>query len=103
MHAKLQTSYAKRILKKRSSTVEPVLGTLSNFLNLKRVNARGIKQANKHVMMAAIVYNLKKYVNYITRQRISVPATLDFHTHINKMSVVFNILILRMAISTGNL
>ena len=35
----------------RFCTVEPVLGTLLIFLNLKRVNTRGIKQANKHVMM----------------------------------------------------
>ena len=44
----------------RGSTVEPVLGTMLNFLNPKRVNTRGIKQANKHVMMAALTYNLKK-------------------------------------------
>jgi hypothetical protein len=43
MHEKLQTPYAKRIMKKRGSTVEPVLGTMLNFLNLKRVNTRGIK------------------------------------------------------------
>lgn len=46
-------------MKKRGSTVEPVLGTMLNFLNLKRVNTRGIQQANKHVMMAALTYNLK--------------------------------------------
>jgi len=46
MHEKLQTPYARRIFKKRGSTVEPVLGTMLNFLNLKRVNTRGIKQAN---------------------------------------------------------
>ena len=60
MYEKLQTPYAKRIMKKRGSTVEPVLGTMLNFLNLKRVNTRGIKGANKHVMMSAMVYNLKK-------------------------------------------
>jgi len=48
----------------RSSTVEPVLGTLINFLNMRRVNARGIELANKHVLMAALSYNLKKYLKY---------------------------------------
>jgi hypothetical protein len=43
----------------RSKTVEPVLGTLINFMNMKRVNTRGICQANKHVIMAALAYNLK--------------------------------------------
>ncbi len=64
MHEKLQTQYAKRIMKKRGSTVEPVLGTMLNFLNLKRVNTRGIKGANKHVMMSALTYNLKKLMKF---------------------------------------
>lgn len=68
MHEKLQTPYAKRIFKKRGSTVEPVLGTMLNFLNLKRVNTRGIKQANKHVMMAALTYNLKKLLKFTSKK-----------------------------------
>ena len=68
MYQKMQSEYAKRIMKRRSSTVEPVLGTLINFLNMKRVNTRGIKQANKHVLMAALTYNLKKYLKFVTRK-----------------------------------
>ena len=68
MHEKMQTEYAKRISRIRSSTVEPVLGTLINFLNMKRVNTRGIKQANKHVLMAALTYNLKKYLKFMARK-----------------------------------
>ena len=64
MYEKLQTPYAKRIMKKRGSTVEPVLGTMLNFLNLKRVNTRGIKAANKHVMMSALAYNLKNVMKF---------------------------------------
>ncbi|MEO6454151.1 MAG: transposase, partial [Ginsengibacter sp.] len=33
MHARLQTHKARRMKKLRSSTVEPVLGTLVNYLN----------------------------------------------------------------------
>jgi len=51
-----------------SKTVEPVIGTLVNFTNMKRVNTRGIKQANKHVLMAALTYNLKKYLKFITKK-----------------------------------
>lgn len=70
MHQKLNSNpdYAKRISKIRSRTVEPVLGTLINFMNMKRVNTRGIKQANKHVLMAALCYNLKKYMKFISRK-----------------------------------
>ncbi len=71
MHAKLQTPYARRIARIRSSTVEPVLGTLINFLNMKRVNTRGIQQANKHVLMAALTYNLKKYLKFIRKKTVA--------------------------------
>lgn len=50
--------------KLRQSTVEPVLGTLVNFLGMRRVNTRGIKLANKCMMMAAIAYNLKKMLKF---------------------------------------
>jgi hypothetical protein len=40
----------------------------AQFLNLKRVNARGIKQANKHVMLSSMCYNLKKYLKFISRK-----------------------------------
>lgn len=70
MHKKLtqHPEYAKRMSKIRSRTVEPVLGTLINFTNMKRVNTRGIQQANKHVLMAALTYNLKKYLKFIARK-----------------------------------
>ena len=48
----------------RSSTVAPVLGTLINFLGMKKVNTRGIAQAEKHVLMASLCYNLKKMLNF---------------------------------------
>ena len=56
--------YGQRIRKIRSRTVEPVLGTLINFMGIRRVNARGIKQANKIMLMAAIAYNLQKYLRF---------------------------------------
>ncbi len=66
MHARLQTHKAKRMKKLRSSTVEPVLGTLVNYLNMRRVNTRGIRQANKCMLMAAVAYNLKKLLKWQT-------------------------------------
>lgn len=70
MHQKLTQNpkYAKRMVKTRSKTVEPVLGTLVNFLNMKKVNSRGIKQANKHVLMASLTYNLKKYLKFCDKK-----------------------------------
>ena len=78
MHKKLKENpeYAKRMSKIRSRTVEPVLGTLLNFMGMKRVNTRGIKGANKHVLMAALCYNLKKYMAFVRKKRITKPAVM---------------------------
>ena len=64
MHQRLQATEAKQMKKLRSSTVEPVLGTLINYLGMRRINTRGIKQANKCMMMAALAYNLKKLLKW---------------------------------------
>lgn len=70
MHQKLtqNAKYAKRMSRTRSKTVEPVIGTLVNFTNMKRVNTRGIQNANKHVLMASLTYNLKKYLRFIVKK-----------------------------------
>ena len=70
MHEKLKRdpNYTRFLTKRRSSRVEPVLGTLINYHNMKRVNTRGIQNANKHVLMAALSYNLKKYLKFITKK-----------------------------------
>ncbi len=67
MHEKLNRdkNYTRFLTKRRSSTVEPVLGTLINHHNMKRINSRGLPQANKHVLMAALTYNLKKYLRFV--------------------------------------
>jgi len=70
MHEKLtqNKAYHRRLVKRRSSTVEPVLGTLINHHNMRRINSRGMPQANKHIMMAALTYNLKKYLRFIVKK-----------------------------------
>ncbi len=51
------------------STVEPVFGHLINFLGMKKVNTRGIQQANKCMLMAACAHNLKKLLKYTQPRR----------------------------------
>jgi len=74
MHQKLSHNpqYARKISKIRSRTVEPVLGTLINFFNMKKINSRGMAQANKHVLMAALTYNLKKYLKFTRLKTITI-------------------------------
>ena len=64
MHVRMQTPKAKRLMKLRQSTVEPVIGTLVNYLGIKKVNCKGLVQVNKCLNMAAIAYNLKKMLKY---------------------------------------
>lgn len=64
MLERMQTNKAMRMRKLRQSTAEPVLGTLINFLGMGRLNTRGIEQAGKCMLMAAISYNLKKLLKH---------------------------------------
>lgn len=79
MHEKLNRdkNYTRKLIKRRSSTVEPVLGTLINHHNMKRLNARGMAAANKHVLMAALSYNLKKYMRFTSKKSHSNITALE--------------------------
>lgn len=81
MHERLKSNHAKRMKVQRSSTVEPVLGTLINFTGMRRIWTRGIKNANKFVLGAAIAYNLKKWINW---QEINKKSTRNKHAKVEK-------------------
>lgn len=80
MHERLKGSYARKMKKLRQSTVEPVLGTLINFLAMKRVNTRGINLANKCMLLAAIAYNLKKILKFKTKRVMTAVLQLPEET-----------------------
>jgi transposase len=88
MHERLKGSYARMMKKLRQSTVEPVLGTLINFLAMKRVNTRGIKLANKCMLMAAIAYNLKKMLKFKNNRPMAAMAYLEKTIH--SFSILFS-------------
>jgi IS5 family transposase len=69
MHLRLQTPYAKGMKKLRQATVEPVLGTLINFMGIRRIWTRGLQNANKFMLGAAVAYNLKKWMHYTEQNR----------------------------------
>jgi transposase len=66
MHLRMQTKKAKILMKKRQATVEPVIGTLVNYLGMKRVNTKGLQQANKCMTLSAVAYNIKKLLKHKT-------------------------------------
>jgi transposase len=76
MHDRLQTPKARRMKKLRQATVEPVIGTLVNFLGMRRVNTRGIQLANKCLLMAAVCYNLKRLLKWTSENLQNIQTTL---------------------------
>ena len=66
--ARLKTGKGKRMKAKRQATVEPVLGTLTQFMGLGKINTIGIRQANKVMHLSAMAYNLKKYLKFMEKR-----------------------------------
>jgi len=66
--ARVNSKQGRYMKGKRQSTVEPVFGTLTQFMGLRKINTIGIKQANKVMHLSAIAYNLKKYLKFEQKQ-----------------------------------
>lgn len=62
--ARVESRRGRYMKGKRQSTVEPVFGTLKEFMGLRKVNVIGIRQANKCMHLAAMAHNLKKYLKF---------------------------------------
>jgi transposase len=67
MHGRTESTKGRRMKLLRSSTVEPVFGSLINYTGLNRVNVKGLSQANKCMLAAATAYNLKKLLKKETK------------------------------------
>jgi len=50
---------------------------INNFTNMRRVNTRGLASANKHVLMAALTYNLKKYMKRPWKNRKTLSLSMQ--------------------------
>jgi IS5 family transposase len=89
MYLRMQSKKAKILMKKRQSTVEPVIGTLVNYMGMKRLNTKGLEQANKCMTMSAIAYNLKKLLKHMPKKlmaNIQVKEKLFEHLQNNILS-----------------
>ena len=64
MDERLSTGYGRQMVGKRKAIVEPALGNLLHHNGMKKVYARGIQAANKHVMLASMSMNLKKWLKH---------------------------------------
>ena len=70
---------------KRQSTVEPVFGTLTQFMGLGKINTLGLEQANKCMHLSAMAYNLKKYLKFVQKRTKSGAGCLAFAFSIKKL------------------
>ncbi len=66
-NARVNSPQGRYMKGKRQSTVEPVFGTLTQFMGLRKINTIGLKQANKVMHLSAMAYNLKKYLKFISK------------------------------------
>lgn len=78
---RVENSEGRYMKSKRQSTVEPVFGTITQFVGLRKINTIGLRQANKVMHLSAIAYNLKKYLKF-DQKRVKSGA-------VNKVSAVF--------------
>ncbi len=65
--ARVNSPRGRYMKSKRQSTVEPVFGTLTQFMGLRKINTIGLGQANKVMHLSAMAYNLKKYLKFISK------------------------------------
>ncbi len=71
---------------KRQATVEPVLGTLTQFLGMRKVNTRGIAAANKCMLM---LINLKSNLKFEQKRLKSQAQTACFNIGMLKHIISF--------------
>ena len=83
---RVESSEGRYLKGKRQSTVEPVFGTLTQFMGLRKINTIGLKQANKVMHLAAIAYNLKKYLKF-EQKRVKSGAGIKISAVFVKMMV----------------
>jgi hypothetical protein len=74
MLSRLATRSGKRMLRLRAATVEPVLGSLITYYGLRQISKKRQAGAVKVLYLAAMAYNLKKYLRAATPQQ---PASAD--------------------------
>ncbi len=83
---RIRSTKGQYMKKKRSSTVEPVFGSLTSFYGMRKVNTLGIAQANKVMLLAATAYNLRKLLKFNTKELRSIAKTAQsigfYHIHL---------------------
>ncbi len=83
--ARVESPQGRYMKGKRQSTVEPVFGTLTQFMGLRKINTIGLAQANKVMHLSAIAYNLKKYLKFENKHPKSGAGKLALPSFVKSM------------------
>jgi len=86
MHERVTSKIGQQMKTLRSATVEPVLATLLCFVGMRKVYTKGIDLANKHVLMAATAYNIKKLLKFKTESSFAAIAKIIA----NELTITFS-------------
>lgn len=84
MHQRVTSDQGKVMMRLRQTTVEPVIGSLVEYTGMGKVFTKGLKLANKCMLMAGMAYNLKKMIK---RDKNSV-----FNSMVGDMLIAINYL-----------
>ncbi|WP_221626956.1 transposase [Pontibacter sp. Tf4] len=63
--------------KLRQSTIEPVFGSLVQHYGLRKINGLGKSGAHKVMLLAAVAFNLKKYMKCKPARAVSMAQVLE--------------------------
>ncbi|MEP3374366.1 MAG: transposase [Maribacter dokdonensis] len=83
--ARVESPLGRYMKGKRQSTVEPVFGTLTQFIKLRKINTIGLAWANKVMHHSAIAYNLKKYLKFENKRPKSGTGKLALSSFVKSM------------------
>ena len=92
MHTRMNTDQGKDMMKIRKSTVEPVIGTLVEYLGMRKINTKGIRSANKCMLLAGIAYNLKKLLKYSQESNTKEFLKTEVAFWVDKLKLVYQFL-----------
>ena len=94
-NARVNSKRGTYMKKQRQSRVEPVFGVLTQYLGLRKINTKGLSQANKVMHMSAIAYNLKKYLKFINKNAKSNRKAIAAQFSLNISIMCFKIMIFK--------
>lgn len=97
---RVNSPFGRYLKGKRQSTVEPVFGTLTQFMGMRKVNTIGLAQANKCMQMAAMAYNLKKWLKFTEKRVKSGAGSLSGHIEALKTEIRTILSLFKSALET---